>query len=161
MNRTSKLLALVLALLLLVGCTLPDKTVSCEDLTISLPGHFVDLSDQDVAQSMTFLYGFGTVAVMGLREARSELEANYPNITLEQYAKSIIAVSRLDCVLTQRDGLYTFTYTAAADSLSFTYLSAVYEGTDAFWVVQAYCLTEEFPKNEASLWQYLLSVKVS
>jgi hypothetical protein len=78
----------------------------------------------------------------------------------KDYADLYIRVNKLSTSVVEKDGLVTFTYTAEADGQSFTYLSAVFANAEHFWLVQTYCYTENFEKNEADFMECLKSIKV-
>ena len=146
---------------ILVGCApATEKTVSCQGLTITLPSDCMDLSGEEYAKELDFLYACSIGSFLGVRELRSELEETYPALTLENYARLQIKATGQDCQLERKDGIYTYTYTAQSGTESITYISAVFETKDAFWAVQAYCVRADFPENQAKLWKYLASVQV-
>ena len=160
-----RITAVILALLMITacfsGCELTkEKAFTKDGLTITLPGHFQDLSGQDYAQGMSFLYGFGNVAVMGIREQKAGLEAYMSELTLENYGKLMISTNGLSCQLTQKDDLLTFVYEVENSGTSYTYLSAVFESDSDFWTVQSYCTTATYAKNYDAMWSYLKSVVV-
>ena len=71
---------------------------------------------------------------------------------LGTYSYSVVAKGK--------DGLYTFEYEASNAGQTFTYLGAVFEGEEAFWIVQAYCLSDEYEQHQADMMKWLKSVKV-
>lgn len=160
-----KNLAIILALLLVctlfAGCNIeiPDKDFTCEDLTITLPATWQDLSSEDYAASVSFLYGFNDTAVMGIREPKSDFEAYGMELTLDEYGQLVLDANGITDPLLEQQGVKTFVYEAEADGESFTYLSGVYEMEESFWIVQAYCLTEDFQENQADMLGYLASVR--
>ena len=162
MKRTfCVIICLLLTVSVLAGCSLTSqKEFTCNGLTITLPGYFLDLSQEDYAATATFLYGFNDVAVMGLQEEKSLLAEYDLELTLEEYGQLVIDGNGLDVTLDQKDGLYTFVYEAAVEETSYSYICVVLEGEDSYWCVQAYCPTEKYEKNRADMWSYLLSATV-
>ena len=79
---------------------------------------------------------------------------------LEAYGKFVIYGNGLSCQLAKRDGFYTFTYQKAAPEGDLTYVAIVLENRDAFFTVQAYCLSEFYSDNASLIWNCLTSAKV-
>ena len=153
-------LALVLVMLLgvLTGCS---KEFTKEGLTISLTPSFTDQTDAGYTTDATFLYVSPSCAVIGTRDDRASLEALVGPLTLESYGSLIIDLNGTNSILSQVDGLYIFDYEATTEGLSYTYLSAVYESDDAFWLVQVYCGTEKYESQYDTMLGYLKSVTIS
>ncbi len=165
-----KLLALLLAAVLVLGslsgCSVlekivEDQTVSKDALTITFPGYYLDLSGEDYAEGMEFLYGFGNAAVLATKEDRATLEALIPDLSAKSYAELFIETNSLSSTVEEKDGLVTFRYTATASGTEFTYLCVVFMAESDIWTVQAYCPTSELADNEADLWEILTSVQVA
>ena len=104
------------------------------------------------------MYGVYEITITGIREG-FELFDKVPK--LEEYGNLIISNNSLSSALQQEDNLTTFTYSKIEGKTSYTYLAAIYEGSEAFWLVQAGCKTENFEDTRESLMTYLKSVKVS
>ncbi len=155
-------LALVLVVALLCGCTqlLPDQTVACGELTITIPGVFLDLSSQAFASEFEMVYGLGDQAVSILKEPVSDLTPYYPDIDAQAYAKLAVESNGLDSGVEMVDNIPTFTYTAEAEDMDFTYLVGVFQSDTYFYMVQCYCYSENFEKNEASMWEQITSVTI-
>jgi len=155
------ILAMLMVLACLGGCKLTSEKVFEKDgLQITLPAYFQDLSNQDYAEGISFLYGFGSLAVMGIKEQKAGPDEYIKQLTLENYGQLIISANNLTCELTQKDGLYTFVYEAESQGTKYTYLSAVFESETDFWTVQCYCTTDSYAKNYDTMWKYLKSVIV-
>lgn len=163
MKRFFRILAAVLlAVTVLTGCTglLEDKTITCNELSVTLPGIYVDLSEQDYAADFDFLYGFNDEAVLGFKQDRASLEASMPGITAKDYAELFVDAAELNSTVTEQEGLITFTYTAIADNVEFTYLCGAFMSDTNFWIVQFYCPTEDYTDKEADFLGYLKTVQV-
>ena len=156
------LLVLVLAASLLTGC--PGKedaqTVTCNELSLTLPGSFEDLSQTVSSNELSLLYGSGTTVVMVTRETVASLEKDFPQLDAGQYAQLFVRSNNLPGKVTLEEGIPTFTYTAGTGENAMTYLCGFYRSETHFWVVQAYCPTKEFDTNRDSLWSILFSVTV-
>ena len=169
-------LILVLVLSLFTGCKMmtimkeiaDGKELTFDDLSLTVPSQYVDLTHTVFVHSLVFVYGNGDSGVMGMKEAVSDLNKDLflkpdekPEInTPKEYAELFLKANNLDCEITRRDDIVTFTYTASNDGHEFTYLCGVFANTENFWVVQTYCYSENFTKNEAEFWNILKSVKV-
>ena len=62
------LLLLLIVSLCLSGCSVKETTAphTHEDLTIRIPTDYIDLSGEEYAQDLTFIYGLAPVTVSGL-----------------------------------------------------------------------------------------------
>ena len=165
-----KLISLCLVLVLLAsvlsGCVfsqlLGDKELTFDDLTITVPGMYLDMVSIADNPDLAFLYGFNDTAVLGIQESVSDVQSSFGTTvrSARDYADLYISVNKLSSTVVEKDGLVTFTYTADIDGQSFTYLSAVFANAEHFWLVQTYCYTENFEKNEVDFMECLKSIKV-
>ena len=150
------LLTLCLSLAACGGEALVLTPRTHEGITISIPEDFIDLSDEEFAADLSFVYGLDPIAVNGLREPKSTFEAYGLELDLERYGDFILKANNVSSDLEERDGILTFTYEANG----YTYVVTLWETDDAFWTVQAYCPTDSFKKVEKDMWQILSSVTV-
>ena len=153
-------LLLIVCAGLLSGCLETEQTIRVDDLQMKLPTYFEDKSSESYAAGYDFLYTYGGTGFLGIREKRSDFPAGYEKMDLEAYGKFVIFGNQLPCELTQKDGFYTFTYKKAAPEGDLTYIAIVLEGKDAFWTVQAYCLSSFYADNADFMWETLTSAKV-
>ena len=166
MKRFSAIIALLLAICLLAGCSdalnkmVPPQEVTVEDLTMTLPGYFVNWSKETWAANFPFVYGFNSSAVLGVKESVSTLEASLSEVSARKYADLFLEYNGLDSTVNEEDGLITFSYTADAEGTNITYLCGVYKGSTHSWVIQCYCATQEFEIFEEDFCQILKSVRV-
>lgn len=150
----------------LAGCSLNSligtKTVTCDDLTVQVPGLYMDLMSGVSNDAVEFLYGNNTGAVMGVQESVAEVVgASFPEVTAKDYLRMFMNANEVLGTITEDGDIVYFTYTATVDGESFTYICAAFKGSENFWAVQAYCKTPDFEKNQATLWEIIKSVKVS
>ena len=131
-----------------------------QDLTISLPENFIDLSREDFAAGMDFLQGLDPIAVNGLREEKSLLAQYGLEPDLQTYAQLVISANELTVSLEEQDNIPYFTYEATAEGVSYTYVVTLWETQEAFWSVQSYCPTADYPAAKDTMWTILKSVKV-
>ena len=154
---TTFLLVLVLLFTTLAGCSnRKSTTYTHDDLTITLPKDFIDLSDEDFAAELSFIYGQDPIAVNGLRESKSTFTAYGLEVDLERYGQLLISSNDVQAKLEHKDDILFFTYA----SNGFTYVVTLRETEEAFWMVQAYCPTENYNKVKNDIWKILSSVTV-
>ena len=130
-------LCVLLALFTLAGCAENPMldTIAHQDMTLTLPIDFLDLSQESFAKDADFLYGRDKLAVMGLAEKKSVLK----KMTLEEYTGYVISGNKLSCTPVKTQAGYQFTYETAVDGVRYTYTSATVETAEHFWIVQCYC----------------------
>ena len=150
------LLALVLLCTCLVGCDSRNSTATytCDDLTITLPADFIDLSEKEFVADLSFVYGLDPIVVSGLRESKSTFHAY--DVDLQRYGELLISVNNVHANLEQKDSILFFTYASGG----FSYMVTLWENEDAFWMVQGYCPTENYNKVKSDLWEILSTVTV-
>lgn len=151
-------LALALCIGLLCGCMDEETTVShaYEDLTIYIPTDYIDLSGEEFAQGLSFVFGMNPIAVNGLREPKSTFTAYGLNLDLKQYGKFLMMSNQVNAQLQEKDGVRFFSYKAG----EYTYVVSLWETEEAFWTVQAYCPTADYSKVKNDIWDILSSVTV-
>ena len=142
------------------GCSDNTKNFERNGLTLKLPEYFEDKSSESYAGSYDFLYTYGGIGFLGIQEKRSDFPAGYENMNLEAYGKFVIFGNDLSCELQKKDGFYTFTYEKDAPEGKLTYVAIVLENKDAFWTVQAYCVSSFYEKNASFMWNTLTSAKL-
>ena len=157
------LVCLLLCCSLLCGCTMElDPIVVNEmDLTMTLPGYFEDMSENaTVDVEGFFAYQYSEIMITGLRDDYSVFE-EIP--TLEEYAMQLIANSSemISSEVEIIDGLTTFTYRQLENSDSYTCITAVFAGTEAFWMVTACCKTVNFKSAKDKLVEILKTTVVA
>ena len=155
-----------IALLLVVftglfcGCQEDTQLVKKNGLQMKLPVYFEDKSSESYAKDYDFLYTYGGTGFLGIREKRSDFPEGYENMDLEAYGKFVIFGNQLPCELTKKDGFYTFTYKKVAPEGDLTYIAIILEDEDAFWTIQAYCLSSFYEENASFLWKTLTGAKI-
>ena len=148
-------LCLILAICLLVLCLLtgcsdnyPEGlTFTCRDLTVTLPGDFIDLSGDGIAKDADFLYGRKTLIVMGLSEKKADLK----EMTLEEYTAYVIQGNQLTCTPQRSGDGFLFSYETPVEGDAYTYVIATFEGHTNFWILQFYCPTANFSENKPEI----------
>ena len=162
MKRLFSLMSAVLiALSVLAGCQKPvkDQTVVCQDLTLTLPGNYVNQINEPFAEDLDLLYSHGTEAVLAFKQERAALETVFPELNAESFAEMFIQKAGLEIAVELHDDLVTFTYTAEADGTGVTYLTGVYMTEKNFWVVQFYCPSADFSGRQADFLRYLSKIR--
>ena len=151
MSRRLIVCVLVLACLL-SGCLDKEKypdglRKEFDDIIVTLPGDFADLSGEEVAKDADFMYGRKTLVVMGLSEKKADLQG----ITLAQYTQKVIQGNGLSCSATPAGDGYLFTYEKTLGETPYTYTIATYEGINNFWILQFYGPTENLQENQPEI----------
>jgi len=156
------LLTLVLGTLLLAGCAkiLPEQTIVCDELSITLPGNFLDMSDEEFAQEFEMVYGITNLAVCVIKEPVADLISIFPDMNAEEYAQLAVDTYGLDATVEVIDGIPSFTYEAQASEMEFTYLVGIFKSETNFWMVQCYCNRAEYAQKQSQMWEYITSVKI-
>ena len=149
MKRFAGCLALILlAAVLFAGCSGGSKTFTCGELSITLPAQTKDLSKQDYAADYDFLYSLPEGAMLGFKQPRAPLEEKFPDLTVGKYAELFLEAIELPGTVKEQDGLVTFSYSAAAEGKNVTYLCGVIMSEENFWIIQCYCSSENYEKNQ-------------
>ena len=150
----------VLLLYCVSGCGDNTKTFDRNGLSLKLPAYFEDKSGESYASGYEFLYTYGGIGFLGIQEKYSEFPEGYENMDLEAYGKFVIYGNQLSCALEKKDGFYTFTYEKDAPEGKLTYVAIVLKDTDAFWTVQAYCVSSFYEENASFMWKCLTNAKL-
>ena len=157
MKRPIRALIFLLVLVcLLTGCTDPvGKVLQYDDLSLTLPADFMDLSGESYAKDADFLYGWRTLVFMGLAEKKADLK----EMTLDEYTGYVISGNKLTCTPTVTGSGYVFSYEAAVDNTQYTYTTATVEGKDNFWILQFYCPSADLAANQPEIDIILQSIQ--
>ena len=153
-------LCLIVALCLLTGCkdNFPEgKTLVFDDLQLTLPGDFINLSEEAYARDADLLYGRNTLIVKGMEEKKADLQVT----TLEQYTALIIAGNKLTCTPEVYGKGYLFSYETPVGDTKYTYVTATFESAGSFWVFQFYCPSENVKENQPEIDIILSGIRVN
>ena len=151
-----RLLLALLASVMLFGCSKKSREhrISLDQLTLTLPGEFTQMSAQDAA----FAYVGDQVYIHGYRESKAELLQYFQSISLESYVR-ILAEDRDPYLDTREtDGIWNYSYTACPADEEYTFLCVFYETPDSFWRIQAGCPSDRYEENKQALWDYITKV---
>ena len=148
-------LCLVLAICLLGACLLtgcgddyPEgKVLQFADLQLTLPGDFIDLSNEGIGADADFIYGRKTLIVTGAAEDKSKLQA----MTLEEYTALVISGNKLDTTPIAYGKGYQFAYETAVGDEIYRYVTATFEGENNFWLFQFYCPLADVEANQPEI----------
>ena len=139
---------LLVLVCLLGGCTDPvGRAVTHKDLTLILPGDFLDLSGETAADGADFLYGRYTLVFKGLAESKSNLR----DMTLTEYTAYVISCNQLSCAPAPFGDGYLFTYEANVGDTVYSYTVATYEARENFWILQFYCPKDTLAENQPEI----------
>ena len=164
MKKSVRVIALLLAMVLMTGCTLfpakdSTKSISSNGLTMNIPSDYKDVSSDPSTAGYTFAYGNSKSLVVGLREEKSLFESYGYYLTLEEYGELVIEGNGIFASLNKENGIITFTFTRLVDGVNYKYLAGVYENNDCFWLIQFGCEMSNFSSMESEFMEYLVSVR--
>ena len=157
-QKAAVALCLLAVLSLLCGCAdgYPEgQTLTFTDMQITLPGDFMDLSQEEYSADADFLYGWKTLIVKGMAEKKADLQ----EMTLEKYTFLVIAGNDLQCTPERFGNGYRFTYTSMAGDAEYTYVTAAMEGDTNFWLFQFYCPSANIEENQTEIDIILSSIR--
>jgi len=156
-----RLIVCVLVLMcLLSGCTDRDQyptgiNLSLQDISLTLPGDFADLSGEKYVEDAVFMYGRKSLVVMGLAEKKESMKA----MNLAEYTDTVIHANGLSCTAIQSGDGYLFTYEKPLDGTTYTYTIATFEGVNNFWILQFYGPTASLQENQPEIDIILESIR--
>lgn len=159
MKKIAILLAALMLTLSLASCGLMGpKTFTVDDLSITVEGFFTEQNGLNEAYDLILISP--EAGVMVLKETFTEIaEADLDsNMSVKEYAKIVMKGNSLEGTPVEEDGMTYFTYTAEADGTEFTYMGFCFRGTDAYWLVQIYCPTEDYETKKPEMMEWAKSV---
>ncbi|MBP3666207.1 MAG: hypothetical protein J6K29_04050 [Clostridia bacterium] len=146
MKRIALVMAALMLILSLASCGLlgGEKTFTVDSLTITVKGMFSEQNELNEEYDLILISP--KAGVMILKETFAEFEeVNLDtDMSVKEYAQIVMKGNQLTGAPTEEDGQTYFTYTAESDGTEFTYMGFCFRGTDAYWLVQMYCPTEDF-----------------
>ncbi len=168
MKKASILLLALILCLGLCGCSageiepLKDGILTYEELTMELPEGYVRLNTREYEGLFTFTYGAGDNLVIGYREPTATILGQYPDMNKVSYAEKVIQSSGVEAQVQEIDGITCFTFQSAdlEEGKQYTYLAAVYQCEESFWLMQTCCQSKNFEEEEEGFWTILKSVKL-
>ena len=159
MERMIRVLALILALVLLTGCGASTKTYTCREMTMTVPGNMKDVSGQSDFKDFTFALDSSKIAIFGLNETFAE----YPvleDYSTKAYAALVIELYQVNGTVAQRfsSNYHYIVYTAPTNMGEFTYMAGIFKNDKGFWMIQICTPTSNY--NEQTFFTYMDSVNV-
>ena len=154
--------ALTMIMALAAGCGAPEKSFDTgAGMTIMLPGNFQE--ENDVDTGATACYMSNNAGVIILKETFSDLEAAgfSSDMTLDEYGQVVIDANSLTTDLQEADGIKYFTYENGSEGQDFTYYATIFEGSDAFWLVQFFCMSEDYEGLQSDFQEWAKTIKIS
>lgn len=165
MKKILRVIALVLAMAALTGCTLlpskdSTKTYTCRDLTMEVSSKMKDVSGQEDFSDFTFALDSNAVAIFGLNETFAEYPA-LEEYTTKDYADLLIQLYGINSTTQARSGkdYHYLVYTADTDLGEFTYMAGIFRNSSGFWMIQICTPTEKYDQEE--FFSYMDTVKLS
>ncbi len=147
-------LALLMLAVLLTGCN-ATKEFTCENLTMTVPSYLEDASDEPEFSAFTFTLDSTKMAIFGTKEALKDSVS-----TLQEYADLVAdANNYADNAFTSKGSYYSYEYTADVDGEAYDYMLGLYDGGDAYWMIQIGAPADKFDRDQSI--EILDSVKFS
>lgn len=159
MKRIALLLAAVLLTLSFASCGLAgEKTFEADGMSITVKGMFTEQNELNEDQNLVLISP--DAGVLAVKETFTDIAAANldPEMSAKEYAAVVMKGNGQTGEPTEADGLTYFTYTNTSDDTEFTYMAFAYRASDAFWLVQAYCPTEDFEKQQPDFITWAKSV---
>lgn len=141
------------------GVKAESREYTKEGMTITLTDDFIE-KDSD---TQTAFYQADRYIVMALKEGFSAYRAAgiTEESTAAEYGAMMISTSAITSEIETIDNLTCFTYEKQQSGKNFTYFASVYKGTDAFWLIQFACETDNYEDSVDQFITWAKSVVVS
>lgn len=137
----------------------PVESAKVQIPVLNLPDDFLNFSNTALGEGYDLVYGNDDIGIMGIWDNKEEINSYFGETNLESYAKLIAALYELDVEPVQKDGIWTFSYTADSEGSNYTYVCAFCENATEYWNIQAYCLTEVYEQFAEDMWRYITDVQ--
>ncbi len=145
--------------LLLTGCKPSTVAYEKAGVILTLPEDFQDVPE--TADGMVFNYTSQEIGLCGITDNKAELMSLVGPMELKDYMALVAKLNQVESGITQRDGLYTFTYEVTSQGKSYTYVAVGYEDMENFYLIQGYCKTAAYERLQDTIWQYLSTAKIA
>ena len=162
MKKIALLMAVLMLTLSLASCGLMGpKTFTKDGISITVKGFFTEQNGLNEEYNLILISP--DAGVMILKETFDSFAsvALDTNMSVKEYAKIVMSGNSLKGDPTEEDGTTYFTYTEDVDGTEFTYMGFCYRGTDAYWLVQIYCPTEDYMDKKPEMMEWAKSVSFS
>jgi hypothetical protein len=148
-------------ILTLPGCSFlagkPEaKDFSKAGMTITLTDEFYEKE----MRSYTVCYDSTNIAVFALKEEFTLLQG-LENYSLSDYCKLVINNNGKDCSVQEDNDLTYFVLDYTANGKNYKYFCPVFKGTDAFWLVQFSCVSDDYDEYLDDFIKWAKSIKFS
>jgi len=161
MKRCAKMMVgvwvLICAVLIVNGCSAAKgKSFSKAGLTITLTDEFYEKQHD----GYTAYYESPEAFVFILKEEffLYERVGLSTEISLQEFAKLVIAGNNLECTVQESDGLTYFVCEKTENGRALTYFVAIFRGVDAYWSVWFSCETSDYSSLKADFINWAKSV---
>ena len=159
MKKIAFILAVLMLTLSLASCGLMgEKTFTKDGISITVKGFFSEQNDLNEDYNLILISP--DTGVMILKETFEEFEEADldTDMSVKEYAKIVMTSNVLEGDPIEEDGMTYFVYTEDVDGTEFTYMGFCYRGTDAYWLVQIYCPTEDYMDKKPEMMEWAKSV---
>ncbi len=136
-----------------IGIASTDNTFSHNGVSMTLPSSFSDYTDLPIGQEYSFLYGASTVGISGLEVSKDTVSEEITS--LELYAADY--ANQMSGEATQKDGIWSVQYEDLSQNEPQTYICALYETENAYWIISGYCPSQVFEDYGQDMWVSIAS----
>ncbi len=132
-----------------------NKTYTCENLTITIPGNFQENKTVLEGTGFSFCVARDDIFIVGLRE---NAEA-FGELTLMDYAQLMVEANDLEAE-PQDMGDYALLQYSVSFGPKYTYLACIYKNGNEFWTLQGFTFASDFEKNKDTILNILTSAQI-
>lgn len=152
-------LLVVLFLFSLTACgTASPKEFTSNGMTVTLTDAFKEAS----YEGYTVCYESKDVAVFVLKESFS-IQEGFGDLSVDDYAELVYTAnaSKNPNAVAKEDGLTVMEYSFLneQENKTYSYYSAMFKGTDAFWLVQFACVEENYEAKRDTFVEWAKTVE--
>lgn len=143
-------------LILFTGCGAKEKTITEDDMTITLTEDFKKSS----LANATWYYESTNALVMGIRETKDELEHTGLEVnSLNDYASAVIETNGLSSVTAKERGDYLyFEYDKTIGGTKYSYMTCLYDHNEEYWMINFACYEQRYDKLKDDFLEWADSV---
>lgn len=155
MKKAIRILALLLAMTVLAGCSLirvnkPPVSFSCRDMTMNVPADLKDVTGQSDYSTYAFALDSDDFAILAI----NELFSDYPKTeeyNTGTYAQMLNMVYGLNGKVGHREGkdYHYIIYTTEAEMGECTCIAGIFRSGKGFWIIQVISVTEDYDQEES------------
>ena len=153
MKKTVTVIALLLAALMLCGCSSEPKQYSYKGINITLPGNF----KEDTAEGYDYCLSQNDCIVLFLIESAEALGVD-ESLNAHGYAEMVLVSNDLDTTLTDAGDHTYFEFTRTVEGDNISYLACCYRNGASFWLLQFACPESKYSDMRSDMLSWADSV---